>query len=182
MRAALPILALLALSACEKPKPAAVEAAASAGQRAPKVEAGPPPASDPAAAWPPGERWRGVPSPTGLAAVFGPLRSDISSYRMECRDNVLTVWVFHEDDQPPGRAAGELALRKASGEVLARSNADAEPDDLGTRLVFNLPREYATPADREPELELGLTLPGQTTSWTPLNDVARDLLLACAVA
>ena len=43
-------------------------------------------------------------------------------------------------------------------------------------------KEYATPVDREPDLQLGVTLPGEATGWTPLNDVARDLLLACAVA
>ncbi|MCE3289962.1 MAG: hypothetical protein K0R83_1974, partial [Caulobacter sp.] len=157
MRAVLPLVAMLALAACEKPK------SAPAVQPAPKVEARPPPVAGPAATAPPGERWRGVPSPTGLAAVFGPARSDNSAYRMECRDGVLTVWVFHEDEPPPGRAAGEMALRKASGEVLVKSSADAEPDDLGTRLVFNLPQAYAAPVDHELDLELGLTLPGEAT-------------------
>jgi hypothetical protein len=182
MRAVLlPVAVVLATAGCDKPQPAPAATPSPIVQPAPKGAAVPLQAPAPVAA-PLGERWRGVPTPSGLAAVFGPAKSDNSAYRMECRDSVLTIWVFHEEGTPPGRAAGELLLRKASGEILVRSSADAEPDDLGTRLVFNLPQSYFDPADREPALDLGIALPGEAAGWTQLNDVARDILMACAVA
>ena len=179
MRAVLPLVAMLALAGCEKPPPAPAQPAATATP-APKAE---PAAASPAPAAVMGDqrvRWHSVPAPQGLAAVFGPSESDNSSYRMECRDHVLTVWAFHEDATPPGRAATELSLRRATGEVLATGNADPEPDELGSRMVYNLSSAFFDPADLQPDLQLGVTLPGETTGWTRLNDVARDILMACS--
>lgn len=168
---------LMALAACSPPKP---------------VESG-----KPAVAESVGDskldpdlllRWRGFVDEGRYMADYSKSETDAVWYRMDCQAPVLVLTEFHasldyDGEAPPVKGGGyfDLILREKGGRDLASATAQAAVVKGDLEMRFHLPPGTFDLADSRPNLELGVKETGSgKTGWTRLNDVARDVLMACA--
>jgi hypothetical protein len=133
-------------------------------------------------------RWRMVLVPGRPAAEYSKSETDAVWYRMECRGDILVITELHasldyDGDAPWPKGGGfrDLILREKGGRHLAAATSSAEVVEGDLVMRFRLPGGTFDIVDSRPNLELGVKDNGSgRVGWTRMNDVARDVLMACS--
>jgi len=172
VKALLPLFAALAIAGCEKSGPAPAAAALKITSSAGGVETQ--------------EnllmRWHTALVPQRFAAEYGKSETDAIFYRLECRGDVVVLTQFIDQSlEPVAGGYYDLIIRDAAGETLSAATSQSAVVEENLEMPFHMPPGTFDAVDARPNLELGVrNVATKETYWTRMNDVARDVLMACS--